>query len=100
MTPELTLLTINAVLLGYGYIFVYPRLAKTSMKLLKWRGGAISGAAMVVAGMLYWGSGVQFSLFFFHGNWFVFSFVTLLIMDSCLFLWFMKKHGLTLDDLE
>jgi len=100
MSPELTLLIINAVLMGYAYLWAYPSLPEKTWQAIAWRDMAITVAAVGLAGLLYWGSGIAFSLVFFDVNWFVFSFVTLMAMETPLFLWFAKKHGISFDDLE
>lgn len=100
MSPELTLLIINAVLLAYAYLWAYPALTEKTWKAILLRDTAISVAAVTLAGLLYWGSGLPFSLIFFDANWFGFSIVTMMVMETPLFLWFAKKYDLTFDDLE
>ena len=100
MAPELTLLIINAVLMAYAYLWAYPALPEKTWRAIMVRDIAISLAAVGLAGMLYWGTGIAFSLILFDTNWFVFSVLTLAAMETPLFLWFAKKHGLSFDDLE
>lgn len=96
MTPELTLLAVNAVFLAFTYLWVYPGLPDKTLALIMRYDLIISTAALVVAGLLFWGSDTGFSLIVFSVNWAVFSLVTLLIMEIPLFAWFAKKHDLTL----
>jgi len=98
MSPELTLLIVNAVLLAYAYLWAYPALKEKTLRVIMVRDVGISCAALMVAGLLYWGSGTGFSLILFQTNWFVFSIVTLMIMETPLFLWFAKKYDLRFDD--
>jgi hypothetical protein len=47
-----------------------------------------------VAGALFWGTSVEFSMLLFSTNWFGFAFLTMLLMELPLFHWFCKKRGL------
>lgn len=96
MTPELTLLTVNAVFLAFGYFGVYPRLPDKSLGRLVRYDSAICGAALLVAAMLYWQTGVRFSLIAFETNWFWFSLVTVSLMEVPLFAWFMRRYDIDL----
>jgi len=99
MSPELTLLCVNAALLAYAYLWAYPALTEKTWRSVLIHDAGISVAALIVAGLLFWGSGVAFHMIFFEANWFVFSIVTMMIMETPLFLRFAKKHGLHFDDL-
>jgi len=37
MSPELTLLIINAVLMGYAYLWAYPSLPEKTWQAIAWR---------------------------------------------------------------
>lgn len=96
MTPEATILIVNAIFLAFAYLWVYPSLKTITINLVMTYDLLISSAAVLVAGLLYWGSGTSFSLLFVSSNWAVFSIITLLIMEAPLFAWFAKKHNLKL----
>lgn len=100
MAPELILLIVNGVMMAYAYLWAYPSLPKITMRSVMVRDVAISVAALIVAGALYWGTQTTFSLIFFETNWFVFSLVTLSIIETPLFFRFAKKHNLSFDDLS
>lgn len=100
MSPELTLLTINAILLGYAYLWAYPSLPKKTLRAVMTRDIAISAAALVLAALLFAGKGIAFRMLFFGTNWFVFSIVTLCIMETPLFFWFAKKYDLSFDEWD
>lgn len=96
MTPEATLLLVNAIFLAFAYLWVYPNLTVKTMTLVMRYDLIITLACVTVAGLLFWNTGTRFSLIFFSSNWAVFAIVTLLIMETPLFLWFAKKHNLKL----
>lgn len=100
MSPELILLIVNAVFMAYAYLWAYPALPEKTLSAIMTRDLAISLAALLVAAALFWGSGVRFRLVFFDTNWFVFSILTLFIMETPLFFWFAKKHGIDFGDFD
>ncbi|WP_458792340.1 hypothetical protein [Yoonia sp. MH D7] len=96
MTPEATILLVNAIFLAFAYLWVYPNLTPITIARAMRYDLIISAACLTVAGLLFWGTGTPFRMVFFNSNWAVFSIVTLLIMETPLFFWFAKKHDLTL----
>lgn len=100
MAPELQILIINAVLMAYAYVWAYPRLTDKKLSAIMSRDMAISVAALGLAAALFWGSGTPFSLILFDTNWLWFSIATLFLMETPLFFWFVRKHGIDLDPSE
>ncbi|THD84187.1 hypothetical protein E7811_00020 [Aliigemmobacter aestuarii] len=96
MPPEAVLLIVNACFLAFAYLFAYPAMKEKTAEALAKGDLAITGAALLVAGLLYWGSGQRFDLILFQANWFVFSLLTLMAMELPLFLWFCRRHGISL----
>ncbi len=94
MMPEITLLIVNAIFLAFTYLGVYPGLTTKTINLILIYNAVISCAALLVAGLLFWGSDTDFSLIFFSTNWAVFAIITLSLMELPLFAWFAKKHNL------
>ena len=94
MTPEMILLIVNAIFLAFAYLWVYPGFTTITINLILIYDGIISCAALVVAGLLFWNTGTDFSLIFFSSNWAVFAIITLSLMEVPLFAWFVKKHDL------
>ena len=98
MTPELQILIINATCLGVGYLGIYPGLVPRGLMALALADLAVCAVAIGTAGLLFWGSGTGFSLLFAEANWFVFSLLTLIVMEAALFPWFARRHGIWPDD--
>ena len=96
MTPELKILIINAVFMAFAYLWAYPAIAQKTVPAIMARDTAISFAALLVAGLLFWGTETRFSLILFQTNWLVFSVVTLMLMELPFFAWFMRKYDLDL----
>ena len=95
LSPELQLLTINALILAVAYGGIYPSIRKLTYERMMMADLVLTGLGLAIAGGLFWGSGVSFSLILFDANWLVFSFLTYFAMEFPLFHWFCKKHGLT-----
>ncbi|MFM6770175.1 MAG: hypothetical protein ACKPKD_00385 [Microcystis panniformis] len=83
--PEAQLLIINATILAVAYLGIYPAVKNITMTLMMALDAVLSGLSLIVAGALYWGSGVEFSLLLFSTNWAVFAIVTMLVMEFPLF---------------
>ena len=96
MPAELVLLIVNAAFLTFAYLGAYPMMRHKTLGALARGDIAITGAALLVAGLLYWGSGQRFDLLLFHSNWAVFTLVTGLAMEAPLFWWFCRRHGISL----
>lgn len=85
---------INAVILGVAYLGIYPSFKNiTPMKMMA-ADSVLSGLSLLVAGALFWGTGIKFSMLIFSTNWFGFAILTMLLMELPLFHWFCQKRGL------
>ncbi len=94
--PEFQILLLNAVILGVAYLGIYPTLQEKTLNKIMMIDLVLTGLALLVAGGWFLGTGVGFSLLLVDANWFVFTLVTLMIMEVPVFLWFAKKHGISL----
>ena len=93
-SPEAQLLIINATILAVAYLGIYPAQKNITITRMMALDAVLTGLSLIVAGALFWGSGVEFSLLLFSTNWAVFAIVTMLIMEFPLFQWFCRKRGL------
>ncbi|MDX8349076.1 hypothetical protein SLH49_13905 [Cognatiyoonia sp. IB215446] len=96
--PEAQILILNGVILAVAYLGIYPSLEEKTLNRIMTIDLVLSALAVFVAGALFWGSGVPFSMLFFETNWAVFTIVTLMVMEVPLFLNFAKKYGISLFD--
>ena len=94
MTPEATIISVNAIFLAFAYLWAYPGLSRKTINVIMAYDLAISAAAVLVAGLLFWGTGTRSSLILFSANWAMFSCLTLVVMEIPLFLWFAKRNDL------
>jgi hypothetical protein len=94
ISPEAQLLILNAVILAVAYLGIYPSIRNLTTGRLMAADLVLSGLSLLVAGALFWGTGVEFSLLLFSTNWFVFALLTMFLMELPLGWWFARRHGL------
>lgn len=94
LPPEAQPLIINAVILSVAYLGIYPSLKNITLTKVAVVDSVLSGLSLLVAGALFWGTGIEFSMRFFSTNWFGFAILTMLLMELPLFHWFCQKRGL------
>ncbi|MEM7643446.1 MAG: hypothetical protein AAF366_13080 [Pseudomonadota bacterium] len=98
MSPELTLLIVNAVFLGFAYLWVYPGLPSKRLGILARYDLAIGGAALLVAGLLFAGRDLPFRLIFVDMPWWLYSVLTFSLLELPAWEWFRRRHGIDYDD--
>lgn len=96
--PEVQILILNAVIAAVAYFGIYPGLAHKTLNRIMLVDTVLTVLALTVAGALFWGTGVRFSLILFDTNWAVFSVLTLWLIETPLFLHFAKKYGIRFFD--
>ncbi len=96
MTPETTILILNAVILGLAYLVIYPKSVGSDLNKLLINDVIASLIAITVAGSVYWGSGYQFNLIVTTLDWFWFTFLTYAVLEIPLMLWYLKKYNISL----
>ena len=94
LLPEAQLLIINAVILGAAYLGIYPSFKNITPIKMMVADSVLTGLSLLVAGALFWGTGVEFSMLLFSTNWFGFAILTMLLMELPLFHRFCQKRGL------
>ena len=94
LPPELQILTINATILAVAYAGIYPTLRPVTLSKVTGIDLVLTVLSVGVAGALFWGRGVGFSLLVLEVNWAVFAILTMMAMEFPLARWFLRKHGL------
>lgn len=82
-----------AIVIGFmaiGYLLVYPR-AK-SVTQLRWMDASLGVLTLGAVGFLYFTSDPVFNLLFFETNWFIFTLVLIVIIETPLWYFYMKSH--------
>ncbi|KPH60164.1 hypothetical protein AMS58_18205 [Pseudoalteromonas porphyrae] len=94
MTPELTLLILAVTVISLGYGFIYPRFAGNDFKKVSMQDLIATGITLMIAGSLYYNSGIEFSWLAFKVNWFWFTFLTYVVIEIPVCLVYAKKHNM------
>jgi hypothetical protein len=93
-SPELFVLTINAVILSIAYLWVYPRFAGSDLNRLVVNDLLANLCALLVSGFFFYDSGVRFDFIFIEVGWFGFTFASFLLLELPLFVWYVRRYGL------
>jgi hypothetical protein len=94
---ELIVILIIIVTLAVGYLVVYPKVAGNDVQKMAWLDVALTLVPFIVSAALFWQSDPAFSLIFFETNWFVFTLITLVIIEVPFFILYLKARGLSGD---
>jgi len=92
MSPELTIIILNATILFIGYIYLFPKYAASNLAKLTTSDLLASIAALTIVGSQYWGSGYQFNAVLFKANWFWFTLLTYFITELPFLAHYAKKY--------
>ncbi|MEM7488763.1 MAG: hypothetical protein AAF390_06515 [Pseudomonadota bacterium] len=90
MSPEATILVVNGAFLALAYLWVYPAVGTQRLGTLLRYDLAISGAAVLTAGLLYAGRGERFDLLVADGPWWLFSILSFLAMEVPAAFWLLR----------
>ncbi len=91
---EITILSINFLIISFAYLWMYPKISTTDGKKIINYDFIVSIVALLIAAILFWGSNLEFNMIFFSTNWFWFSIGTFLIIELPFFIWYFKKYDL------
>lgn len=94
MSPELTVIILNLVLIVFSYQVLYPKIVGNSLNRLLANDTMATLVALVVAASLYAGSNQRFSLLFLTVNWFWFTLISYSLMELPLAMRYMHRHGM------
>jgi len=91
---ELIVIFVIIVTLAVGYLVVYPRVAGNDVRKMAWLDVALTLVPFIVSAALFWQSDPSFSLIFFETNWFVFTLITLVIIEIPVLALYLRARGL------
>jgi hypothetical protein len=87
---ELIAIAIVVAYMAAGYLFVYPK-AK-SISALRWMDASLGLVTLGTVGAINFNSNPDFNLLFLNTNWFVFTLVAIVILETPLWYFYMKSH--------
>lgn len=90
--PELTILSINILLITISYLLVYPKFVKDNIEKLVQFDICISIFSLTIAWILFWNTKIDFSFILFSSNWFLFSLITYFVIETPILFWYSKQQ--------
>lgn len=93
---ELHILGLTIVFFGVAYLAIYPRLEPKTLKRMIVVDLVLIAVLICIAASVYGGMGVRFSLVLFQTNWWVFTLICAVIVETPFSLWFCRKWGIDL----
>jgi hypothetical protein len=91
MTFELPIILLNMIIIVLAYLVFYPRSTITDINKVAYYDLLVSGLALFIVGLKYWGTGQEFSLIFGNVNWFWFTLITYTLIETPVLLWNFRK---------
>jgi hypothetical protein len=81
--------------LALAYLWIYPTFIGNNLKLMAWVDTVVTSVPIAISAILFWQSDPVFNLFGFELNWFLFTLITLLIIELPIFLLYLRARGLS-----
>lgn len=83
------------VTLAAAYLWFYPKFIGNNVKLMAWVDVPVTAVPLGISALLFWESDPTFQLFWAELNWFLFTLVTMLLIELPVFLLYLKARGLS-----
>jgi len=93
LTPEFIILLINAIIVGLGYLLIYPKVAGSDINKILVNDVIATCCALIIAGSVYWGSDITFNAIITTLDWFWFSLISYAAIEIPMMLWYFNKHN-------
>ncbi|KZN32573.1 hypothetical protein N474_18405 [Pseudoalteromonas luteoviolacea CPMOR-2] len=96
MSPELSIIILNAAILLIAYFIIYPKYAGNDFRKISVQDFIASMISLGVVGSVYFGTGVKFSLVLFDVTWPWFTLISFTLIELPIFYWYAKRHNVKL----
>jgi hypothetical protein len=96
LPAELHIIGLVLVVMGVAYCAIYPRMQVKTIRRMMLIDLLLIGALLGIAATVYAGTGTRFSLIFFTTNWWVFTLIAAMVIETPFFIWFCRKWGIDL----
>jgi hypothetical protein len=93
MSPETTILLLNAGVIALAYALIYPRFAGANITKLAWYDVAVSLIPLGIAWFWYADSGYAFNMVLFETNWFLFTAITYFVLEMPMSIGYLRHYG-------
>jgi hypothetical protein len=78
-----------------AYLWVYPKFAGDNVKLMAWLDIALTAIPVGLSAAFFWQSDPVFRFIFFDTNWFLFTILTMVVLELPMFYFYLKARGLS-----
>jgi hypothetical protein len=93
MSPETTILLLNAGVIAIAYALIYPRFAGANITKLAWYDVAVSLIPLGIAWYWYADVDYRFNMVLFEANWFLFTAITYFVLEMPMSIGYMRHYG-------
>lgn len=96
LPAELHIFGLVLAVMAVAYLAIYPRLEVKTLTRMIGIDLVLIAVLLGIGGSAYYGTGTRFSLILFTTNWWVFTLICALIIETPFFMWFCRKWGIDL----
>lgn len=94
MSNELLVVFYILLTLAFAYLWFYPKVVGERVKLMAWMDVVVTGIPVAISALLFWESDPQFQFFWAELNWFLYTLVTMFVIELPIFLLYLRARGL------
>ncbi|RUO44652.1 hypothetical protein [Idiomarina aquatica] len=91
---ELLVVALCLVMILVSYLHVYPKVAGSNFNKLAAYDLIAAGIALFIVGYKYWDTGFPFYLLGLSLNWFWYTLIVYIVLETPVALWYIKKHNI------
>jgi hypothetical protein len=95
MSNELLVVFYILATLAVAYLWFYPKVIGNNVKLMSWMDILVTGIPVGISAVLFWNENPSFNLVFFDANWFFFTIIAMVLIETPIFLLYLKARNLS-----
>jgi hypothetical protein len=95
MSSELLVVFYILATLAVAYLWFYPKVIGNNVKLMAWMDILVTGIPVGISAVLFWTQDPSFRLVFFDTNWFFFTILAMVLIETPIFLLYLKARNLS-----
>jgi hypothetical protein len=95
MSNELLVVFYILATLAVAYLWFYPKVIGNNVKLMAWVDVLITGIPVGISALLFWTEDPSFRLVFFDTNWFFFTIIAMVLIETPIFLLYLRARNLS-----
>lgn len=95
MSNELLVVFYILATLAVAYLWFYPKVIGNNVKLMAWMDILVTGIPVGISAVMFWTEDPSFRLVFFDTNWFFFTILAMVLIETPIFLLYLKARNLS-----